>query len=744
VAAVQSVLLSDLDMEGEGPAGLDFDLKNAFNEISRGTTATRTYAHRSLEPFWRMVHWSLSCPSALLVSRRGHVVTSLVSQRGVRQGDALGTFLFCVSMHRELQQAVASVPAGRVAGVALCDNFTLVGRASDVVVAGRRYRQLIEERGDVRFSEGQGKVMWLRHTDVPPCVRAYAEEHRQAVTSGDAVVKVLGVQLGACAEAVSAAEVKAIEADLQKADILFSPHLSVQTACTFTRMCIAPAATHLMRSSLPRRSGAAIQRVDAFVERMLSEKVLGFTAAQWEQLSEGFRSAVMGQARLPARQGYPGLGLGVPSLHQQGAFYASVAQAAPTLARPAIRPWAVANRKLEEALATAADSRHVREPTDDIRAMLPAAAQRGSLREVIDFYARDRKKARAKLQRQLSKEVQKNALATLELQLADRPAARAMLRAASFRGAARWALSLPDDELTVLSDDQYRTQARLHLGIVPGLVEEGIVPEEADEPCPFCVRGDALRRVAPLHVVSCTHTRRSMKLFTHNSVVHVVATFMQRAGLQASIKAVGFDPAGSRQAPDLVVHTDEGIKLIDVTIHNPLAALRMGADGRGADLGGCRSSVATLRAAEREKLYKYRGLETDHIKIVPFALTFHGGVGDVAKKVLSLGWVKRKLAGGDKRKLADQFRRAVSCAIVRGNADAFARFNEPVRARLRAREAVHVVERIDLWLAERRVAEEAAAAGAAPGAELGAGAGAEDAPAEDVISDASSASGDRY
>jgi hypothetical protein len=279
---------------------------------------------------------------------------------------------------------------------------------------------------------------------------------------------------------------------------------------------------------------------------------------------------------------------------------------------------------------------------------------------------------------------------------------------------------------------------------VPGLSEEGIVQEEADEPCSFCGREDAIRRFAPLHVLSCTHTRRSTKLLTHNAVVHVLANFLQSAGLQASIKAVGFDPAGSRLAPDLVVHTDEGIKLIDVTIHNPLAALRMGPGD--PDLGGCRSSKAALNAAELEKLNKYRALETDNIKVVPFALTFHGGVGQVAKEVMSLGWVKHNLAGGDKRVLADQLRRAVSCAIVRGNADAFARFNEPVRARLRARDALQVEERVGLWLEERRARQEAAAAAAAApeagaGAGLGGGAGAD---ADDAVSDASSATVGMY
>jgi hypothetical protein len=175
---------------------------------------------------------------------------------------------------------------------------------------------------------------------------------------------------------------------LQKAEILFSPHLSVQTACTFARMCLAPAATHLMRASLPHRSGEAVKRVDAFMERMLSEKVLGFAEAQWAQLTPAFRRAAVAQARLPARQGFPGLGLSATSAHQQVAFYASVVQAVPTLAQPAIRHWACNNRKLSEAVATAVECRPLRAPSEGARAMLPPEEQRGSLRDVIAFYTR--------------------------------------------------------------------------------------------------------------------------------------------------------------------------------------------------------------------------------------------------------------------------------------------------------------------------------------------------------------------
>ncbi len=65
------------------------------------------------------------------------------------------------------------------------------------------------------------------------------------------------------------------------------------------------------------------------------------------------------------------------------------------------------NRKLSEAAAVAAESRPLRAPSGGTRAVLPPALP-CSLPDVIAFYARNPQKARArfKLQRQLSKEVQ--------------------------------------------------------------------------------------------------------------------------------------------------------------------------------------------------------------------------------------------------------------------------------------------------------------------------------------------------
>lgn len=106
---------------------------------------------------------------------------------------------------------------------------------------------------------------------------------------------------------------------------------------------------------------------------------------------------------------------------------------------------------------------------------------------------------------------------------------------------------------------------------------------------------------------------------------------------------------------------------------------------------------------------------TDNIKVVPFALTFHGGVGKLASKVMSLEWALGDYNGKKIKMLSDQFRRAIACAVVKGNTDAFYRFNEPVRARLAAREEEKVGAHLAQWLEAAAAARAAAALAEAAG-----------------------------
>ena len=64
--------------------------------------------------------------------------------------------------------------------------------------------------------------------------------------------------------------------------------------------------------------------------------------------------------------------------------------------------------------------------------------------------------------------------------------------------------------------------------------------------------------------------------------------------------------------------------------------------------------------------------------------------------------------------------------LLGDGADAFARFNEPVRARFRAREALQVEERVVRWIGEQEAdGVPAAAPEVGAGAERDVGAGAE-------------------
>jgi hypothetical protein len=77
-------------------AVVSIDVKNAYNTVSRRIIMQRLLGVREFRPTWRMAHWLLASPSALLVMEAGQVAFSLESTTGVRQGCSLSPFLFAV------------------------------------------------------------------------------------------------------------------------------------------------------------------------------------------------------------------------------------------------------------------------------------------------------------------------------------------------------------------------------------------------------------------------------------------------------------------------------------------------------------------------------------------------------------------------------------------------------------------------------------------------------------------------
>ena len=228
---------------------------------------------------------------------------------------------------------------------------------------------------------------------------------------------------------------------------------------------------------------------------------------------------------------------------------------------------------------------------------------------------------------------------------------------------------LPDDDLTVLSDDDYSTQARLHLGFLPGLVRGTCRHEDAIH---CSEQQPKFTSHAPFHLLSCAAIRRTLKLEQHEELVRAYARFYRMAGLQVTTHAVGFDPAGTRRAPDLTVYTSKGVLLLDVTTWNGMSST----DLTSADpLHGCKSADLTLRTAEAAKMAKYNELQRGNVRVVPLAHTVFGAVGTQCAKVIRFEEVKATVPGMPPdytKRLSDLLRRAVSCAIARGNARIFA------------------------------------------------------------------------
>lgn len=120
-----------------------------------------------------------------------------MSQRGTRQGSALGGFFFCVALQPVLDKVVTQFPTVEVR--AYVDDVTLVGKADDVARAFELYERECKKFG---LEMNRAKCEWLSKTP--------ADDRKvpQNLTAVKGCIKLLGAYIGAedaCASALGAA-----------------------------------------------------------------------------------------------------------------------------------------------------------------------------------------------------------------------------------------------------------------------------------------------------------------------------------------------------------------------------------------------------------------------------------------------------------------------------------------------------------------------------------------------------------
>ena len=109
---------------------LALDITNAFNSCDRARVLRELYDTPQLSSLYRLADFGYSVPSVLLLE--GCDGLSIPSTNGVRQGDPLSALLFCVYLHKILQQ-VAEQTNVRI--YAYSDNINATGTPDELMNA---------------------------------------------------------------------------------------------------------------------------------------------------------------------------------------------------------------------------------------------------------------------------------------------------------------------------------------------------------------------------------------------------------------------------------------------------------------------------------------------------------------------------------------------------------------------------------------------------------------------------------
>jgi len=122
----------------------------------------------------------------------GKYVDTIMSEEGVKQGDTLGSLLFCLSMQHLYRRCTEGIPG--VTCVAVADDLNLVGSPEGVFRAFTKFDKSLHSSGLVVRREKCG-VLWPSLSAPPPeSVRSPAA--RLGLTLHCGVMQTLGVLVG--------------------------------------------------------------------------------------------------------------------------------------------------------------------------------------------------------------------------------------------------------------------------------------------------------------------------------------------------------------------------------------------------------------------------------------------------------------------------------------------------------------------------------------------------------------------
>ena len=136
---------------------LSLDFVNGFNSMFRHTMLARLYDLPELSDLWRLADFCYGAPSPLHLFGREGPVTTLISQRGARQGCVLGTLLFCLGLQPAREAAARGLTKLSVS--AYVDDVVAVGPIDQAATFFDRLSSLSPDLG-LSLSLPKSSLLW--------------------------------------------------------------------------------------------------------------------------------------------------------------------------------------------------------------------------------------------------------------------------------------------------------------------------------------------------------------------------------------------------------------------------------------------------------------------------------------------------------------------------------------------------------------------------------------------------------
>ena len=578
------------------------DFINAFNTTKRSLVLKAIFAQDSLKHLWRFVHMCYSVPSLLFLFVDGGLLTTMLSSEGLRQGDVLGSLLFCIGVRQFYADTIMKSGAQ---GVAICDDLTIVGPPEQVVIAFQHIVAHSKAQTGLEVSIPKCSVFLPRTNQVvPEYFVALKATHPAFSTQIGGVMPLVGSCIGLDDDARRDWVTAKVKETIPLLNNLLHPSISIQAAVIFLRTSVFAHLNYLLRSLPPAVTapGAKIFR-DAAINTLCDKLRIERTDVATDTVSK--------QLFLPAALG--GLGFADPVAIAPAAYIASVVACSPLFVTTSFHNVSgehassadniVTASMIPQLLATYDQSlrssrppsakenpgmplslclHHLQDALDSLtlKQVLPLSTSADLLvipdnvRQLFECFP-DGQPPGIKLQHTIAKQLHIKQHADLVSLLESSAFDSARLRAASEEASGLWCTTLPTSPGCELSDFAYRTALCLRLGLHPDKrIKESLQPVH----CPNrnahqCQQADL--RTDPFHCLGCKSEAKIGRFVQHNAVVSHISRTCQLASATCLIEPAGYESvdaqgnATDQQRPDLLIITTSGHILSDVVGYHP-------------------------------------------------------------------------------------------------------------------------------------------------------------------------------